>query len=351
MAVVVTSEQATEINAGDSFLPLFAIVPAMFLKRFLLALSCLALIPMFLGGQAARADVTTGSSSAFGIQSGVNLTATPGIFPITVTLSAGPTPTASGIAPPPYNNSNVLASLSASANIGGAFAHLNANFLSVGAQSNVDGTAGSKTTSAFAGSPFFLDIDADVFGVAAPIELVQLGASLVSVSAQVTGDFGALVPSGTTTIFSGSLVVFGTNLSGTVFPTPTEFPAANTSFTIDDTSLGGTGAFTGSITIVLNEQIVTGNGSTSSSITVNGIHATFNQFGRQTLSGFILLSGDLIVSQAQANQTAQAPGGGGTAQAVPEPSSLAMLGVVGLIGAVRRLRTGRWKPISANLGG
>lgn len=44
-------------------------------------------------------------------------------------------------------------------------------------------------------------------------------------------------------------------------------------------------------------------------------------------------------------------GAGSGAQPVPEPSSLAMLGVVGLIGAVRRLRAGRWKPISADLGG
>ena len=281
----------------------------------------------------ARADVTSGTASAFGVEANVGQTATFGGVFFSSTLSAGPTPTASGTAPPAFNNSNSAFSLVAVSTVG---ASVQTGFLDVNAQSNVDGTAGTKTTSA----------SADVFNTLLAVRGVVGGSALaggivfvaqaIQSTAQVTGDFGALTPSGTTTITLGSgvLRVGGVDLTALVFASAT--PSPNTTFIIDDTLLGGTGAFTGSLTIVLNEQIVTGDGISTSGITVNAIDITFNAFGSTGLNA-ITNNGQIIFSQSQAAQAA-APGGGGGAQPVPEPSSLAMLGLAGVAGAIRRYR-------------
>lgn len=316
----------------------------MFLKRFPLALSCLALVPMFWGGSAARADVTSGTASAFGVEANVGLSATVLGVGVNATLSAGPTPTVSGSAPPPFNNSNSLASVAASASISAVgVGSLSTGILNVNAQSNATGT-GAATTSASASVANLstsLALDA-LLGLGTT--LVTLGATVVQSTAQVTGDIGALVPSGTTTIVGGSFFLGVANLSATVFASVN--PAPNTTITINDAVLVGlgfvAGSVAGSITIILNEQIVTGNGNTSSGITVNAIDITFNQFAGGVILGLpagITLNGQIIVSQSRAGQTAQAPGGGGGgAQPVPEPSSLAMLGLIGVAGAIRRYR-------------
>lgn len=284
---------------------------------------------------AARADVTSGSGSAFGVDSNIGQTAILGGVLISDSLIAGPTPTASGTAPPAFNDSNSAFSLLAISTVG---AVVQTGFLDVNAQSNVDGTAGSKTTSAMADvSNTGLSVFGIVGGPASKTGLRFVALEITS-TAQVTGDFGTLTPSGTTTIDlgSGNLKIGGVDLTALVFATTT--PAPNTTFVIDDSVLGGTGAFTGSLTIVLNEQIVTGDGISTSGITVNAIDITFNAFGSTAANG-ITNNGQIIFSQSQATQSA-APGSGG-AQPVPEPSSLAMLCIVGLSGAASQIQRRR----------
>src|SRR5688572_29571861 len=75
---------------------------------------------------AAKALVISGSSLAFG--ESVDLTGA-------LTLTSGPTPVASGTAPPPYANSDLLAS----ATVG---AILTTDLLEVNASSDVDGSPG-----------------------------------------------------------------------------------------------------------------------------------------------------------------------------------------------------------------
>ena len=314
----------------------------MFLKRFPLALSCLALVPMFWGGSAARADVTSGTASAFGVEANVGLSATVLGVGVNATLSAGPTPTASGSAPPPFNNSNSLASVAASASISAVgVGSLSTGILNVNAQSNATGTGAATTSASASVANLSTSLAVDALGGFGISGLVTLGATVVQSIAQVTGDIGALVPSGTTTIVNGSFFVGTLDVSALVFASAN--PGSNTTITLNDALLfGGTGVVTGSITVVLNEQIVTGNGNTSSGITVNAIDITFNQFAGGVILGLpagITLNGQIIVSQSRAGQTAQAPGGGGGgAQPVPEPSSLAMLGLIGVAGAIRRYR-------------
>ena len=72
-------------------------------------------------------------------------------------------------------------------------------------------------------------------------------------------------------------------------------------------SLFGPGTYvTGSITVILNEQIVTGDGNTNSGITVNAIDIMFNSFAGTTndILAPLTLSGQIIVSQSQAGQMA-----------------------------------------------
>lgn len=315
-------------------------------KRWFTALSGVALVTILALSQSAQADVTFGGASAFGVDANVGLSATVGGVGVNATLSAGPFPTASGAAPPAFNNTNSAASASASASIGGlgVVGSLSTSILNVNAQSNVDGTAGAKTTSASAtvndlavslstGNPLFPS-------------LLNLGATIVQSTAQVSGNFGALTPTGTTTILgagvggSASLSVLGVDITALVFGAGSVNPAPNTTVTINDFTLGGPGVLTGSITVVLNEQIVTGNGSSTSGITVNAIDITFNNFS-SAVFGPITLSGNILVSQSQAGQTAAPGGGGGGAQPVPEPSSLALGAVMGVAGVVARFKRRR----------
>ena len=245
-------------------------------------LSIRALLPVVCGialwataPPGAHATVLSGSSSAYA--ESISLSLLP-LLDGTVSTTSGPLPSVSDTAPPPYNASQSVPSLSAG--FGGVLP-ITAGTLNAGVASDVDGLPGLRTTSASASTA---DFDMTFFG--SPV----LSIGLISSHAQVSGDFGSLTPSGGVSISNVS--VFGTPITVSNSPNAVLFD-----------SLG--------ITITSNVQTVTAN-----SISVDGLDVVFNNVN---LSGEALLNGSVILSQSQATETA-------VPTRVPEPVSLTLLG-------------------------
>jgi hypothetical protein len=247
----------------------------------------------------AHATVVTGSSSAYG--ESVNLTVTP-IIGLGATVTSGPLPTAAGTAPAPYNVSNAAIS---------AFVSdvLATGVLNVNAFSNVDGLPGSRTTGAAS--------SVNGLSIGSLGGLLNLASTTLQSVASVTGDFGALLASGTTTIQ-------GLAING--IPLLVVMPTAN------DVLFSALG-----VTITANEQILSGDGINSAGIIVNALDISFaNAIGvLNGVAGFI--NGNIIIGQSQAFASAVAAGGGGPV-GVPEPSSLIILGM-GLVSFVMLRRS------------
>jgi hypothetical protein len=242
------------------------------------------------GTPAAEATVISGSSSAFGLS--VSLTLDPFIGQ-NINITAGPTPTVSGNAPPPYNLTDSLLSL-------GVPGVLSTGVLEVNASSNVDGLPG----------PRFAAADATVNNLSVLSLLDLLEVTTIQSTADVSGDFGALVRTGTTTIA-------GISFLGD--PTFDLTPAPNT---VLFAALG--------ITIIANEQTITGDGISAAGIEVNALHIIFDD----VFAGIGDLNGDIIISHSEAELIAEP-----NIIDVPEPGSLLILasGITLLFG-LRRSR-------------
>lgn len=245
----------------------------------------------------AQALVLTGTSSSYGEY--VNLTFTVGGVVTPVTTTSGPQPTAGGTAPSPYSSNT--SSLSLNLPIGGVGGTLGTGVLQVTAQSNVDGTAGSRSASATA--------------TANNLALALVGGSFtadaIATTANVSGDSGSLVATGNTT-FSNAVLTTGLGVA-----------PVNPSLAPNTSLFGTTG-----LSVIGNEQILGGNGTTSRTLEVNGLHISFTNysFGGGTLDG------DIILAHSQASLIA----------AVPEPATYSMFGagIAGLLLALRRRRQG-----------
>lgn len=277
----------------------------------------------------AQAEILSAESAAYGVNVnlGIGLSATP--LSSIVSAGLGPAPVASGTAPTAYNNSNDLASASVNGQLsllGLGLVDLisfDTGILDVNAQSNVDGTSGSKTTSASATVNNVSLANAGVLGLLVQ-SIVSLDATVIQSSAVVSGNSGALVAAGTSTI-AGAHGVSGNQALLTVLGV--EFllessPAANTSILHIDNSVLGLGALQGSIDVILNEQVVTGDMDTTAGISVNALTLRFNNLGVNLgLLGVGLLNGELIIGHSEASMLASAV----SAQPVPEPGSMALL--------------------------
>lgn len=211
---------------------------------------------------------TTGSSSSFGAFA--DLTLLPLLGP-GINIDLGPVSTASGSAPPDYNDSDTVLSAGVSTGLTG-------NILSTGVlATNASSVIANDNTSADA------TVDDLALSIVGALQLLTIGADTVVSTADVSGDCGAesLTATGSTTIEGASVGgTLGLGLSIAVNPPP-NFELINL--------LG--------IRVVLNEQIVTGDGVTSRGITVNAIHVDLTNT-ILTLIG--ALSGDIIISQSQA---------------------------------------------------
>lgn len=229
---------------------------------FLLIAICLVSMPTV-----ARAQ-TTGNSSSFGAFA--DLTLLPLIGP-GINIDLGPVSTASGSAPPDYSDADTV--LSTGISTGQTGNVLSTSVLATNASSFIanDNTSADAT------------VDDLVLSIVGSLPLLTIGADTVVSTADVSGDCGAgsLTATGTTTIEGASVGgTLGLGLSIAVNPTP-NFELINL--------LG--------IRVVLNEQIVTGDGVTNRGITVNAIHVDLTN---TILSLIGALSGDIIISQSQA---------------------------------------------------
>lgn len=215
----------------------------------------------------ARAQ-TTGSSSSFGAFA--DLTLLPLIGP-GINIDLGPVSTASGNAPPDYSDADTVLSAGLSTGQTG-------NILSTGVlATNASSVIANDNTSADA------TVDDLSLSIVGALQLLTIGADTVVSTADVSGDCGAgsLTATGTTTIENASAGgTLGIGLSISANPSP-NFELINL--------LG--------IRVVLNEQIVTGDGVTNRGITVNAIHVDLTN---TVLSLIGALSGDIIIAQSQA---------------------------------------------------
>ena len=239
-----------------------------------------SLVALALGVVGTASAQSTASSSAFG--ESVNLNLLP-LLGNGINITSGPLPTVAGTAPPSYNNNNSAASALVSSALTGQI--LQTGLLTVNAASSVPG---SDTASA---SATVNNLEIDIVG---NLPLLTIDATTVQSTANISGTCGSsLTATGTTTIenatVGGSL---GVGLSISLNPPPN---------TVLLDLLG--------IRVVLNEQILAGDGVNSRSLTVNAIHITLDIIQPVLfLLGIDVLSGDIIISHSQAQLQCSAGG-------------------------------------------
>lgn len=236
----------------------------------------------------ASADIV-GGSQGYGLHVDVGLVA--GVLGIDV----GPLPNAAGVAPSAYNDSNSLLSVSASA-LG--VATLSTGLLTANASSDlVAGSTSGMTHADALVNDLLLRI---VPGALFIPDLVRLEADTIGSFASVTYDGANLSTSGGFTIEDAMLSVSGIGLI-----------SINASAAPNTVLLDALG-----IRIVLNEQIVTNDGTTAT-IEVNAIRVTID-------SPLQVVAADVVIGHSVATMT------------IPAPASLGLLAGMGLVAARRR---------------
>ena len=219
-------------------------------------LLCIAALP--LTSIPAQAQ-TTANSSAVGESIQLNLVPLLGGG---LRVASGPWPQVSGTAPAVYAKNANASSSQISALLLGQI--LQTRVLDVNASANL--APGNQSRAS-----------ALVNDLGLRLPLLTLNAAVVRTSAAISGTCGGFAASGSMDI---------ANASSSVGPPVSVHPAPNTVLL----NLAG-------IKVVLNEQLLGGDGTTSRSLTVNAVHV---QLRNSLLSGLGLLSGDIIIAQSQA---------------------------------------------------
>ncbi len=230
----------------------------------------------------AAATVITGDASAFGVSielSGL-LNQNTGLVPA-VTVSS----------PPPDSATQTTPDLSPLVLITSGSATANAS-------TNVDGLPGSRTASA---DTTIGNLTLDLAPILA--QVIGISSGQIFSTASVSGEFGALSPSGTSQF--GGTTVF---VNGAAFILDPE-PAPNT-VVYDD----------GLITVIANEQILFGDGGTLQGLTVTALRITLVD----AVGG--LLSGSIVLGHSEV-----------ALSAIPEPGTALLLGL-GLAAIARARR-------------
>lgn len=271
----------------------------------------------------ARAEfVVSGQSQGYGVSTDLTLVL---LDSTVVQATVLPTPLAQGMAPPPYNNSASLASLAVSQGAfvvptgTGTLLDLNTGILQATATSNVDGLAGSRmaaATSIVNG----LDLGVVVTSLIPALPVVtDAQATTIETMAMVSGDFGSLLASGSTRVENLMISVLGQvvfNATGSVDVAPN---------TVVDVS-----SVLGGVSIILNEQIFSGDTVSQRSVLVNGIHIRYTDV---SVTGVGTLNGDVIIAHSEASLSA-----------IPEPSAIALVTLggcfLGFAGCRRSRRRG-----------
>ena len=247
--------------------------------RLAVALS-LASFGVLIGGSTATATVTTGEASAYGLS--IALTGV-------LDEDTGLVPAAGVSSPGPGSDTQSSPDLSGLPLVvsGTATAH---------AETDVDGLNGVRTALANAQLG---DLGVEISVLI--LDILAINAGEISSAVSVSGDFGALDATGTSTFGDAS------------------FTVNNVTFGLDPNYAPNTVVYdTAGIFIIANEQILIGDGTTLEGITVNAL--------RVALADVEGLSGSIVLGQSQAVLTA-----------VPEPGTALLL----LCGLAVLARAGR----------
>jgi hypothetical protein len=272
------------------------------------------------------AAVTTISTSAFAFSSTVRVASAVGV-------NVGPLAFTSGTASPAYDNSASVVSLDTNVGLGVVQVGLGQVTAGLGietglltSRSNANGSAPGDTT-AGTGRSQVNDLALDLFtraGILPAITTLGLSADTITSTTSVTlnGDNATLT--GTSVFEDLDVSLLGLlNVDG----------AANAQFSPNFVLFDGIG-----LRIVLNEQIIGGNGTTFQSLTTNALRLSFDDF----LLGGRLLTGDVIVANSFASILID-PVVGPPLPAVPEPGIWAQMIIgFGLAGSALRSRRRRF---------
>jgi hypothetical protein len=265
-----------------------------------------------LGFTSTAAFAQQASSSGYALGANENVSAAGAV---SATVSVGPLAPSSGSAPPSYNNSNSVASVSQNASLTTGITGVNQSLQTGLLTSNSSGTStGAQATATVNNLQLSLSQGALL------TNLLGLNATTIQSFSQANS-VGGLDASGATTIEGltlNGLLLGGLSIDGSLFINP----APNTILL----SIDG-------LTITLNEQSLFGDGVTSTGISTNAIDVAFNNFA----FGTNLLNGNVIVGHTQASASLS------QAAAVPEPATWAMmlLGFTGIGFAMRHRKTAR----------
>lgn len=238
-------------------------------------------------GPAAHADVVTSNASGFGLDTSLSL--------LLLNLNLAPQAYAGGSAPDAFSVSNAVLSLDA--NVIG-LARIQAGILQGEADSNVNGFYGSRLTSS-SGSVTNLSASVLLGSV------LNLQATTIRSDSMIHGDFGSLSAMGTSTLADVSLSVLGVTLD-------VDANAAANTVLFD--ALG--------VRVILNEQLMSGDGINSAGIEMNAIRISFTN----VVAGLGLLNGDIRLGHSSASMNA----------VVPAPSTAMLVLPAGLLLARRR---------------
>jgi hypothetical protein len=241
-------------------------------------------------GSNAHALVISASSNGYGLDANLNF--------LGLNVSAGPLPVGvSGTSPAPYNLVQSVLNPNVSSNIPLIVtANVGASAVNATATSNVDGLSGSRLATA-SGGVVGADLNATTLPLFGPgISLFGLDGTLSS-TAQISGNHGALVATGTTTIENLALSVGLINVPLGAYVGVNVAP--NTSV-----NLGALGIVNASL--ILNEQIIAGD---NSSITVNAFRLRLGALG--------VVGTDVILGHSHVQMATTPP--------VPEPATIGLL--------------------------
>lgn len=302
----------------------------------LLSFTALALVAAS-GSSTAQASVIGANSDAYSL--GLSAQVANTLLNVNVTAPAH----VIGAAPSPYNVNQSIgqADIDLAANIASfgvldvqLAALADTSIFSASAQSDVDGSAGSKSASADA---TINNLGLDLFNTSLLLGSNQtalgLSASTIYSQTLVSGDYGAMAASAMSYIENMSLNLFGMGeidlASLGLVADANGFIYADPNFTVLDVN-GITG-----LDLILNEQI-----STCTAVQCNSeVNALKLRFDGVNMGGLGLdlgslldgtLNGEIILGHAYANLNARV-------NAVPTPASVGLFGVVLLLlGCLRR---------------
>ncbi len=258
--------------------------------------------------------ITVVSSNAYGVYSDVRVVNTVGVV-------VGPVAAVNGITPPGYDKSATVASLNAAIDLGLVSlirAGLDINTGILTSTTNANGNLLGGTNSGFA-SALVNQAGVNLFtkaGILPAVTTLGLGADSIRSSSYAATD-------GSNGFVRGQSVL--SNLDLTVLSLLDIHLAENAQVAANTVVLDTLG-----LKIVLNEQIITGNGTTDAAIQTNAFHLFFDDYvlGLRTITGGLVIGHSAVRIQVDPH-----------APSVPEPAAwLEMIAGFGIIGVIARRR-------------